>query len=176
MELTSSLPEGKLIKYCEEIWHTYNHAATTPDTHVEECLAKWKIEDPKDNKFVQQVFTGLVRYKKLIGVFIQAFYFAKGGEVSRTDVDTYSVFAYLTLLRLKELQYVAFRKLILAQVTALCSVATHLNDVYARICTTRICTTYMLRIFTYMRYVYLRICLRPVAYESMLERCLIVNL
>eukprot|EP00976_Prorocentrum_cordatum_P079044 1183383-Prorocentrum_minimum.AAC.5 len=117
MEVPLALEEQKLIEYCEEVWRTYNPAATTPDTHVDECLAKWKLEDPKDAKFIQQVFYGLTRYKKLVGVFTQAFYFAKGGEVSRTDVDTYTVFAYLTLMRLKELQYTAYRKLILSQVT-----------------------------------------------------------
>jgi hypothetical protein len=74
--MRGELPLGELCSLCEAIYTSFNAAATTPDTHMEEFLAKHRIGFPGDRQFICQVFYGMTRYKKLLHALIQGFYFA----------------------------------------------------------------------------------------------------
>lgn len=74
--MRGQLPLPELCSMCESIYTSYNAAATTPDTHMEEFLAKHRIGFPGDRQFICQVFYGMTRYKKLLHALIQGFYFA----------------------------------------------------------------------------------------------------
>ena len=62
-----------------------------------------------------QVLFGTVRYQKLLGTLMKAFYSHNSGTTSKTDRIMYLLFSYLSLVRLDELGFPSFRKLILSQ-------------------------------------------------------------
>lgn len=109
------LAPDKLLQRCQDMYTSFNSATTTPDAHADEKLLAWKILNSDDCTFIRQVFYGLYRYKKLINVLITAFFHSKSGEVQRSDVNMYMVFTYVSLLRLRELTFYPYRRLILCQ-------------------------------------------------------------
>lgn len=58
---------------------------------------------------------GTVRYQKLLGTLMKAFYSHNSGTTSKTDRIMYLLFSYLSLVRLDELGFPSYRKLILSQ-------------------------------------------------------------
>lgn len=56
-----------------------------------------------------QVFYGCVRYRRLLGVLLAAFYSRNSSTAGRDDADRYALFGYLILLRLDELSFPQFR-------------------------------------------------------------------
>jgi hypothetical protein len=78
------------------------------------CLAA-QIGDPVDVKFLHQVVYGCQRYKRLLKVFLSSFYYNHSGEAARSDISLYTVLAYLAILRLDELTFDQFKRLVLSQ-------------------------------------------------------------
>ena len=109
------LTPGDLIARCEECVRTFDPAKTTVDSHTDEYVARTRISDPDDERFVQQVMYGTFRYKKMLKIFLSSLYFKHGGETQRSDYTLYMVFGYLALLRLHELGFSDFRTLVLSQ-------------------------------------------------------------
>jgi len=109
------LHPAELIKKCEELYTSFNPGTVTPDCHAEETIKSWKVQNSDDVTFLKQVFYGLYRYKKLINIFTSAFYHHNSGTVLRSDIHMYSVFTYLTILRLRELTFYPYRRLVLSQ-------------------------------------------------------------
>ena len=109
------LTPGDLIARCEECVRTWEPSKTTVDSHTEQYIAKHRISDPDDQRFVQQVMYGTMRFKKMLKIFLSSLYFKHGGETQRADYTLYMVFAYLALLRLHELGFADFRTLVLSQ-------------------------------------------------------------
>eukprot|EP01052_Picozoa_sp_SAG31_P038661 SAG31_NODE_5210_length_2674_cov_1.231845_1_plen_790_part_10 len=87
----------------------------TLDAHLDEFIANRKGIDLNDQTFVRQVVYGVDRYKKLIKVIISSFYFKHSAEVSLQDRTRYCIFAYLSTMRLDELGWPAFEKLVIGQ-------------------------------------------------------------
>lgn len=87
----------------------------TLDAHLDEFLVGKKGMDPDDQMFVRQVTYGVDRYKKLIKVIISSFYFKHSAEISLQDRTRYCIFAYLAMMRLDELGWPAFEKLVMSQ-------------------------------------------------------------
>lgn len=109
------LTPGDLIARCEECVRTFDPSRTTVDSHTDEFVARTRISDPDDERFVQQVMYGTFRYKKMLKIFLSSLYFKHGGETQRSDYTLYMVFGYLALLRLHELGFSDFRTLVLSQ-------------------------------------------------------------
>lgn len=109
------LSPGDLIARCEECVRTWEPSKTTVDSHVEEYITRNRVSDPDDQRFVQQVMYGTMRYKKMLKIFLSSLYFKHGGETQRSDYTLYMVFAYLALLRLHELGFPDFRTLVMSQ-------------------------------------------------------------
>mmetsp|Transcript_5900 Transcript_5900/g.11252 ORF Transcript_5900/g.11252 Transcript_5900/m.11252 type:complete len:678 (-) Transcript_5900:239-2272(-) len=115
MDPPGALPLDQLCAICEDMYVSYNAAATTPDTHMDERLAAHQVPDEKDRLFLRQVFYGLIRYKKLLHVLIQAFYFQNSSVASRSDINTFTLFAFFTIIRLQDLGFGPYRRLVLSQ-------------------------------------------------------------
>jgi len=109
------LSPGDLIARCEECVRTWEPSKTTVDSHVEEYVTRNRVSDPDDQRFVQQVMYGTMRYKKMLKIFLSSLYFKHGGETQRSDYTLYMVFGYLALLRLHELGFPDFRTLVMSQ-------------------------------------------------------------
>ena len=113
--MQSALTPEQLVAACEEAVRTYEPAKTTVDSHTDEFNKRKKITDPDDQRFVQQVMYGCLRYKKMLKIFLSSLYFKHSGETQRGDYTLYMVLAYIALLRLHELGFADFRILVLSQ-------------------------------------------------------------
>ncbi len=113
--MSASLSPTDLIGRCEECVRTWDSSKTTVDSHTDEYVAMRKISDPDDQRFVQQVMYGCMRFKKMLKIFLSSLYFKHSGETQRSDYTLYMVFGYLALLRLHELGFADFRTLVLSQ-------------------------------------------------------------
>lgn len=78
------------------------------------CAFFAQITDSADVKFLHQVVYGCQRYKRMLKVFLSSFYYNHSGEAALSDQTLYTVLAYLAILRLEELTFDGFKKLILA--------------------------------------------------------------
>lgn len=87
----------------------------TLDAHADEFIGAKKGLAEDDAMFVRQVLYGLNRYAKLLKVVVSSFYFKHGHEASLTDRTLYSVFGYLAMMRLDELGWPAFERLVASQ-------------------------------------------------------------
>ena len=70
------------------------------------------MREASDATFIRQCFYGCVRYAKMLGAFTKTMYHARGGDILRSDRDLYTVYAYLLLLRLDELGWDQFARLL----------------------------------------------------------------
>lgn len=113
--MQSSLTPEQLVAACEEAVRCYEPSKTTVDSHTEEFNARKKISDPDDQRFVQQVVYGCLRYKKMLKIFLSSLYFKHSTETQREDYTLYMILAYIALMRLHELGFAEFRQLILSQ-------------------------------------------------------------
>eukprot|EP00899_Mesostigma_viride_P018959 jgi/Mesvir1/27064/Mv20756-RA.1 len=110
------LKPQELIKCCEEIFATFNPGKVTPDSYADECLEKWRLDPENDDAvFIKQVFYGCLRYNKLIKTLLASFFHVNASSASRSDANLFTVFCYLILLRLEELTFEQFRRLVLSQ-------------------------------------------------------------
>ena len=105
----------ELISACEEMVRTFNPIVITVDSHAAEFIKLKKVVDADDKMFLEQVLYGVVRYKKMLKVFLSSLYFKHGGETQRADYTLYLVLSYLALLRLQELGFSSFKALLLGQ-------------------------------------------------------------
>jgi len=111
------LPPSSLMKFVEEMYVEYNAGAMTVDSHADAWIEarRRKVQTASDEVFLRQILYGAVRYKKFLKAFMAAFYFRNGSVASRSDVHTFTIWAYIALLRLSELTFSQFRRLALAQ-------------------------------------------------------------
>ena len=77
----------ELISACEEMVRTFNPIVTTVDSHAAEFIKLKKVVDADDKMFLEQVLYGVVRYKKMLKVFLSSLYFKHGGETQRAKLD-----------------------------------------------------------------------------------------
>ena len=68
------LTAAELLAKAQELFTSFNAAAVSVDTHTEETLRAWRLPHESDATFLRQVFYGCVRYKKLLGAMLAAFY------------------------------------------------------------------------------------------------------
>jgi hypothetical protein len=87
----------------------------TLDAHADEFIKDKKGLAEDDEMFVRQVLYGLNRDAKLLKVVVSSFYFKHGHEASLTDRTLYSIFGYLAMMRLDELGWPAFERLVGSQ-------------------------------------------------------------
>ena len=103
---------GDLIARATEMLASFNGDKVSPDAHAERCLDEWRVREASDATFIRQCFYGCVRYAKMLGAFTKTMYHARGGDILRSDRDLYTVYAYLLLLRLDELGWDQFARLL----------------------------------------------------------------
>lgn len=106
---------GALMSYAERLFSSFNPAAKTVDTHVEECFREWRIQSKDVQTFLSHILYGCVRFRKFVAVFVSSLYHNQSGNVLRNDRDMYHTFAYLALLRLKDISFAQFRRLVLVK-------------------------------------------------------------
>ena len=106
---------GDLLAACVELVATYNPGKCTVDSHSTDFIAQHRVTDKDDQTFMQQVFYGCMRYKRLLKIFISSLYFKHSGETQRADQTLYTVLGYVALLRLGEVGFPDFRALVLSQ-------------------------------------------------------------
>ena len=68
------LTAADLMTRAQELFTSFNAAAVTVDTHADETLRAWRLPHESDATFLRQVLYGCVRYKKLLGAMLAAFY------------------------------------------------------------------------------------------------------
>ena len=101
-----------LIARATEMLASFDGDKVSPDAHAERCLDEWRVREDSDATFIRQCFYGCVRYAKMLGAFTKTMYHARGGDILRSDRDLYVVYAYLLLLRLDELGWDQFERLL----------------------------------------------------------------
>ena len=67
------------------------------------------MRDPEDAVFLRQVLYGCDAVRAISGVVVRAFMHHNAATVLRRDKNTYTMYAYLALLRLDELGFQQFR-------------------------------------------------------------------
>ena len=87
----------------------------TLDAHADDFLASKKGLAEGDQVFVRQVLYGVNRYRKLLKVIVSSFYFKHSHEASLSDRSRYTIFGYLIMMRLDELGWPAFERLVGSQ-------------------------------------------------------------
>jgi hypothetical protein len=115
MSASPPMDPGALVAACEEMVRTFNPVVTTVDSHAAEYIAQKRVGDQDDQRFLEQVLYGCVRYKKMLKILLSSLYFKHKGETQRADYTLYMVLGYLALLRLHELGFGSFKALLLSQ-------------------------------------------------------------
>jgi hypothetical protein len=100
---------AELISKAEELFATFEPAKMSLDAHADAKLEEWRVRDPDDAVFLRQVLYGVTRYARFLGVVVRAFMHHNAATVLRRDKNTYTMYAYLALLRLDELGFQQFR-------------------------------------------------------------------
>ena len=72
--LEPPLSAAELLAKAQELFTSFSPAAVTVDTHCDETLRAWRLPHESDATFLRQVLYGCVRYKKLLGAMLAAFY------------------------------------------------------------------------------------------------------
>ena len=93
----------------EELFATFEPAKMSLDAHADAKIEEWRVRDPEDAVFLRQVLYGVTRYARFLGVVVRAFMHHNAATVLRRDKNTYTMYAYLALLRLDELGFRSFR-------------------------------------------------------------------
>jgi len=78
-------------------------------------VAQHGVPPGDDETFLHQVLLGHIRYAKLLRVFVDEFYGQNSGTLLRGDATLYGILALLTLVRLEEMGFAAFRKFVMSQ-------------------------------------------------------------
>lgn len=73
------------------------------------------MENPYEKVFLKQVFYGCIRYDEFFKAFTKTFFAENAAQTNRKDTTLYSIFAYLTLFRLEELQIEDFKRIVMSQ-------------------------------------------------------------
>ena len=106
----------KLIKKAEHVLMTYSPLKGV-DVHFNETFKEGQADpilSPED-EFVKQVLYGCVRYKKVLKIFLTAFYHTKRASVSNKDYAMYTILAYISLFRVNEIGFECFESIIKSQ-------------------------------------------------------------
>ena len=103
---------GDLIARATEMLASFDADKVSPDAHAQRCLSEWRVRETSDATFITQCFHGCVRYAKMLGVFSKTMYHTRASDILRSDKDLYTVYAYLMLLRLDELGWDQFLRLL----------------------------------------------------------------
>ncbi|KAL2632509.1 hypothetical protein R1flu_003988 [Riccia fluitans] len=89
-------------------------ARQTPNVYADIWLPLYNVVHPYDIQTMKQILFGCVRYEKLLRIFLDRMY-----EVITTltldDELKYTVLGYLALLRLHELSWAHYRRLVMSQ-------------------------------------------------------------
>lgn len=105
----------KLMLLAETMFVTFNPDKKTVDTHIEECFKEHRVASKDVQNFLSQIFYGSVRFKKFVNVLVSSLYHTQSGNVLRNDRNMYHIYAYLALLRLTDLGFNHFRRLVLVK-------------------------------------------------------------
>ena len=100
---------AELVSKAEELFATFEPAKMSLDAHADAKIEEWRVRDPEDAVFLRQVLYGVTRYARFLGVVVRAFMHHNAATVLRRDKNTYTMYAYLALLRLDELGFQQFR-------------------------------------------------------------------
>lgn len=105
---------GALVTYCQSILDTFDPSSQSVEDHSEQYVDVLPL-DEDEKSFVQEVFSGCVRYSKVLDVLVKGFYNRDGKNILRSEENLYRVFAYLVLFRLDELEMSHFRQFVRTQ-------------------------------------------------------------
>lgn len=94
----------------------FDEIVTNVDAYANEKLELEGDDDIQDPEklFLKQVLYGLYRYKKVLKILINSFYFNNGSKAARSDSTLYTILAYLTFFRLDELTFPVYEQIILS--------------------------------------------------------------
>ena len=106
---------GALMLLAENMYVTFNPDAKTVDTHIEECFKESRIYSTDVQNFLSQIFYGCCRFRKFVNVLVSSLYHTQSGTVLRNDRNMYHIYAYLALLRLTDMGFNHFRRLVLVK-------------------------------------------------------------
>ncbi|CAI2385508.1 unnamed protein product [Moneuplotes crassus] len=104
---------GELIEACIDIIKSFNPIVTTLDSHADDFTKN--MENAFEKVFIKQVFYGCVRYQEFLKLFNQVLFKIHSSSTNRNDATLYSIFSYLTLFRLEELQIDDYKKIVYSQ-------------------------------------------------------------
>ena len=65
---------AQLMQKGEELYSSFNPARMSVDAHADEFIKRNKVVNQDDATFLRQIFYGAIRYKRLIGILMGAFY------------------------------------------------------------------------------------------------------
>ncbi|XP_074641757.1 cilia- and flagella-associated protein 99-like [Tubulanus polymorphus] len=105
----------QLISLCVEILDTFNVETRAADEHFNEFLEYYEIDEVEFETFIEEIFSGCVRYRNVLRVVVDGFYAKDGKMVRKSEYNLYRVFCYIALFRLDELGFVQFRKVVSSQ-------------------------------------------------------------
>lgn len=107
----------ELLDNAQELINGFDELVSNVDAYANEKLDldnKDEIEDPT-KLFLKQVLYGTYRYKAVLKIVINSFYFNNGSKASRNDATLYTIIAYLTFFRLDELTFPVYEQIIRSQ-------------------------------------------------------------
>ncbi|QDZ23303.1 hypothetical protein HOP50_10g58410 [Chloropicon primus] len=105
----------KLMSLAEAMFVTFNPDKKTVDTHIDEFFKEHRINSKDVQGFLSQIFYGSIRFRKFVNVLVSSLYHTQSGNVLRNDRNMYHIYAYLALLRLSDLGFNHFRRLVLVK-------------------------------------------------------------
>ncbi|KAK2169827.1 hypothetical protein NP493_1173g00013 [Ridgeia piscesae] len=115
-----NLSYGDLVQCCLEVIQSFNPITDAPEDHVNQYLKQFSLSltqelGESEQTFVMEVFSGCIRYSRVLRVVLDGFYNRDGKTILRSEQNLYLVFTYLALFRLDELGIDVFRKMVLSQ-------------------------------------------------------------
>lgn len=106
---------GAILGHCVNVLDTYNKDMQSVEEHVNKYLKHQAVRDESEQTFIVEVFSGCIRYSNILDVILNGFYAKDGKNVLKSEMNLYSVLAYLALFRLDELGMAHYRQFVKSQ-------------------------------------------------------------
>jgi len=111
------MESNALVQICIKGLLRFNPETNASDSRLQEILENNPQLDDSEETFVAEVFSGCVRYHKLLSVTVENFYLDEGKKMLKKDAYLYRVFAYLAMMRLNDLGFENFEAFVLKEDT-----------------------------------------------------------
>ncbi|KAL0207364.1 hypothetical protein P9112_011992 [Eukaryota sp. TZLM1-RC] len=101
---------SELIALTKDLYETFDPKKVLCDTHTQQFINLHQLDDESVVLFIYEVFSGIIRYKKVVEPIVSSFY-SHTPTALRTDKSVYDILTYLSIFRYSEFDFDDFIQL-----------------------------------------------------------------